>query len=102
MKTIQAQAIPIQAQQTIEIPVFAKFLSVVLDIRHNHCLFWLLADDEREPGRKMEKAEIFILRAGDALNPPNATFVASFKDNSGWRHVFTLRESDDVMAILRP
>jgi len=93
---IKAQSLPIVARQTIkDIPLYAKFLLADLDIRHNNCLFWTLENDSVEDEKK-ETVEVIMLKLGEALEPPNAKYVSSFKTNAGMIHVFALRESEKM------
>lgn len=100
MNTIQAQSLPIIARQTITAPHFAKFLDVNLDMRHNNCLLWTLADPAKDA--KTEKVELVMVKLGEPLDPPNAKYVGGFRANSGYWHVFALRESENILHKALP
>lgn len=94
---IDAQSLPITLRQKLQMPVHAKFIGVQLDIRHNNCLLWWLADDEAP---KRENVEVIMLKLNESLDPPNAKFIGSFKDNSGMIHVFAIRDSERASFVV--
>ena len=94
---ITAQSLPVIARQKIDAPIHTKFLDVQLDHRHNNCLLWSLANNE--DGVKKENVEIIMLKLNDALEPANAKYIGTFKDNSGVTSVFAIRDSERLFGI---
>jgi len=98
--TVQAQSLPILPRQSITAPIHTKVLAADIDPRHNNCLLWTLANDEKGDEKpKKESIEVIMLRLGEALEPVNAKYVGNFKNNAGAVHVFILRESDRLFSL---
>lgn len=94
-KLLQARSLQILDRQKIKVPIYTHFLDVHLDIRHNNCLLWTLTDPEDSVKESdKEGVTIIMLKLGDALEPVNAKYIGNFKDNSGARHVFVIRDSE--------
>lgn len=99
-KYVQAQSLPIKLRQTIELPVFTKFLSAVLDHRFNNCQLWYLCEKDDDKSVKREQVEIVMLRALDELTPISANYVGQLRDGAGWISVFAQRETEKLPITL--
>lgn len=83
MNKITAHSLDIKPTQTLELPLGAKLLTVNVDHRFNKCLLWTLQDDDAAISSEFT----FLMgKLGDEAT--GGMYVGTFKDNSGYVHVF--------------
>mgnify|MGYP001608318620 CR=1 FL=1 len=93
---IQARSIAILPWQTLEFPVFAKFLTTELDSQRNNCRLWYLAEDPKSEDYHTEKVDVVMAKAEEIVEPNNVRYVGSLMAASGRLHVFALRDSEKL------
>ena len=95
MTKITAHSLDIKPSQTLKLPVGARLLTVNVDHRFNKCLLWTFQDDDAPTS---EELTFTMAKLGDTL--ADGKYVGTFKDNSGYLHVFAQRpEKVPVVAI---
>lgn len=82
---ITAHSLDILPTQKLSLPTGAKLLTVNVDHRFNKCLLWTFQDDNAPE----EELTFTMAKLGDEVLGSN--YVGTFKDNSGYVHVFAER-----------
>lgn len=82
---ITAHSLDILHTQKLSLPTGAKLLTVNVDHRFNKCLLWTFQDDNAPE----EELTFTMAKLGDEVLGSN--YVGTFKDNSGYIHVFAER-----------
>jgi len=82
MNKITAHSLDILPTQKLSLPTGAKLLTVNVDHRFNKCLLWTFQDDNAPE----EELTFTMAKLGDEVLGSN--YVGTFKDNSGYVHVF--------------
>ena len=83
---ITAHSLDIRPNQKLDLPLGARLLTVNVDHRFNKCLLWT-AQDEDSP--MTEELTFTMAKLGDDVS--GGEYVGTFKDNSGYVHVFAQR-----------
>lgn len=86
MNKITAHSLSILPTQKLSLPIGARLLTVNVDHRFNKCLLWTVQDDG---ATKEEELTFTMAKLGDEASA--GEYVGTFKDNSGYVHVFAER-----------
>jgi len=92
---ITAHSLDILPTQKLSLPTGAKLLTVNVDHRFNKCLLWTFQDDNAPE----EELTFTMAKLGDEVL--GGGYVGTFKDNSGYVHVFAERPVV-IMAVNMP
>lgn len=93
MSKITAHSLDLQPSQKLDLPIGTRLLTVNVDHRFNKCLLWTLQDNDAES----ESVGFTMTKLGETAA---GDYIGTFKDNSGYLHVFAQRpEKAPVVAI---
>lgn len=93
---ITAHSLDILHTQKLSLPTGAKLLTVNVDHRFNKCLLWTFQDDNAPE----EELTFTMAKLGDEVMGSN--YVGTFKDNSGYVHVFAEYRAKAAAPVAAP
>lgn len=94
MNKITAHSLDLQPSQKLDLPIGTRLLTVNVDHRFNKCLLWTLQDDNAE-------TETVTFTMAKLNEGAVGTYIGTFKDNSGYLHVFA-QMPEKPAAVVKP